>query len=368
MPRDAQGGSLNTVGSMTTASAIALLCHEPIMRLSLLPYQNSFEMVCPCRYDLLKVFQTGRSHMVVLTRPPPNSPAPALGTPHHPSSQPSSPRQNGGVVTIDFDAQQQRQALKVHGCGCGWVGGVGGLWTSGLMMMELSRNAAMWGLCRRLHVHVMCRPVACTSDLKVYFIYIALSRLGPLSFNMIIKGLLRNGCLMRGLHEHLTGCLALPPLSSLLRPTRIAPLTAGRGTGGRTRRRPLGNIGRPCRGASGHHHNRGCHRGAARAGDCGRDRSVSGQHAYPEGGLVAVAPHKPRSCLLVDGVSSIWLPCLAVRSCFRQVAGLHMAITTGRHGIASRLWDGFKDFCSFLSIRTGVCQEQKGVLGPIISC
>lgn len=40
-----------------------------------------------CRYDLLKVFQTGRSHMVVLTRPPSNSSPPALGV----KTQNSSP-------------------------------------------------------------------------------------------------------------------------------------------------------------------------------------------------------------------------------------------------------------------------------------
>ncbi|KAK9798173.1 hypothetical protein WJX73_006777 [Symbiochloris irregularis] len=61
-------------------------------------------------YDLLKVFQTGRSHMVVLTRPPPNSPPPAPGTPQHPRPA-SPPEQNGGIVAVDMEGGEDEHKL-----------------------------------------------------------------------------------------------------------------------------------------------------------------------------------------------------------------------------------------------------------------
>lgn len=75
-----------------------------------------------CRYDLLKVFQTGRSHMVMLTRPPPNSPPPALGTPHaHDEGSPSRVNGDGpGMVTVKVgngdDAERSPEVPPDTGC------------------------------------------------------------------------------------------------------------------------------------------------------------------------------------------------------------------------------------------------------------
>ena len=68
----------------------------------------------------MQVFQTGRSHMVVLTRPPPNAPLPALGSTMNSPREHSSPladstrNQNGthedmpGTVVVEVqDAKQQ---------------------------------------------------------------------------------------------------------------------------------------------------------------------------------------------------------------------------------------------------------------------
>ena len=73
----------------------------------------------------MQVFQTGRSHMVVLTRPAPNAPLPQLG------STMNSPRdnqemgeavhnQNGhgdslpGTVTVQVEDAPQQQATEVQ--------------------------------------------------------------------------------------------------------------------------------------------------------------------------------------------------------------------------------------------------------------
>ena len=73
----------------------------------------------------VQVFQTGRSHMVVLTRPAPNAPLPQLG------SSMNSPRENGadmaetvshqnghaeglpGTVTVQVEEAPNQQATEV---------------------------------------------------------------------------------------------------------------------------------------------------------------------------------------------------------------------------------------------------------------
>ena len=75
---------------------------------------------------LLQVFQTGRSHMVVLTRPPPNAPLPTLGSAmesprdHSTALEESARDQDGsaaqmpGTVTVEVHDSPQQQPTEVR--------------------------------------------------------------------------------------------------------------------------------------------------------------------------------------------------------------------------------------------------------------
>lgn len=90
------------------------------------PHPIKFSLTKPGMW--VQVFQTGRSHMVVLTRPAPNAPLPQLG------SSMNSPRENGadvaetvsnqnghgeglpGTVTVQVEEAPNQQATEVSFC------------------------------------------------------------------------------------------------------------------------------------------------------------------------------------------------------------------------------------------------------------
>lgn len=114
------------------------------------------------RYDLLKVFQTGRSHMVVLTRPPANSPPPAPGTPQHPRPA-TPPEQNGGIVAVDMEEGDDEHKLPqvrcavsamcfchcTHVCRDCWVHGPGGMHAVRWANMSGAQGCLAGATCRQ---------------------------------------------------------------------------------------------------------------------------------------------------------------------------------------------------------------------------